>query len=167
MRKSTFCKFKYTVLSKGYKESQFYKLTVIVANEPGIHWSIVLGKIDLVSVYFRLLWYHGIFEGSIDQKHAKTNEIWRQNSGIHSPFACSHWPKWFLDLSRPYGACVKRGSRETYFWSQSLSSESVVKYPHVGRRKIQISSPLGEQDQSNALPPVSYTHLTLPTKRIV
>ena len=33
-RKSTFCKFKYTVLSKGYKESQFYKLTVIVANEP-------------------------------------------------------------------------------------------------------------------------------------
>ena len=33
-RKSTFCKFKYTVLSKGYKESQFYKFTVIVANEP-------------------------------------------------------------------------------------------------------------------------------------
>ena len=33
-RKSTFCKFKYTVLSKGYKESHFYKLTVIVANEP-------------------------------------------------------------------------------------------------------------------------------------
>ena len=34
-RKSTFCRFKYTILSKGYKESQFYKLyTVIVANEP-------------------------------------------------------------------------------------------------------------------------------------
>ena len=34
-RKSTFCKFKYTIVSKGYKESQFYKLyTVIVANEP-------------------------------------------------------------------------------------------------------------------------------------
>ena len=35
-RKSTFCKFKYTILSKaGYKESQFYKLyTVIVAKEP-------------------------------------------------------------------------------------------------------------------------------------
>ena len=34
--KSTFCKFKYTILSKaGYKESQFYKLyTVIVAKEP-------------------------------------------------------------------------------------------------------------------------------------
>ena len=32
--KSTFCKFKYTILSKGYKESQFYKLyTMIVANE--------------------------------------------------------------------------------------------------------------------------------------
>ena len=33
-RKSTFCKFKYTILSNGYKESHFYKLTVIVANEP-------------------------------------------------------------------------------------------------------------------------------------
>ena len=32
-RKSTFCKIEYTVLSKGYKESQFYKLyTVIVGN---------------------------------------------------------------------------------------------------------------------------------------
>ena len=32
-RKSTFCKFEYTFLSKGYKESQFYKLyMVIVAN---------------------------------------------------------------------------------------------------------------------------------------
>ena len=25
-RKSTFCKFKYTIVTKGYKESQFYKL---------------------------------------------------------------------------------------------------------------------------------------------
>ena len=33
-RESTFCKFKYTILSKGYKESHFYKLTVIVGNEP-------------------------------------------------------------------------------------------------------------------------------------
>ena len=34
-RKSTFCKFKHIILSKGYKESQFYKLyTMIVANEP-------------------------------------------------------------------------------------------------------------------------------------
>ena len=40
---------------------------------------------------------------------------------------------------------------ETYVRSQSFSSESAVKYLHVGRRKIQISPPLGEQDQSNAL----------------
>ena len=40
--------------------------------------------------------------------------------------------------------------RETYV--QSFSSESAVKYLHVGRRKIQISPPLGQQDQSNALP---------------
>ena len=42
--------------------------------------------------------------------------------------------------------------RETYVRSQSFSSESVVKYLHVGRRKIQISPPPGEQDKSNALP---------------
>ena len=42
--------------------------------------------------------------------------------------------------------------RETYARSKSFSSESAVKYLHVGRRKIQISPPLGEQDQSNALP---------------
>ena len=41
---------------------------------------------------------------------------------------------------------------ETYVRSQSFSSESAVKYLHVGRRKIQISPPLGEQGQSNALP---------------
>ena len=42
--------------------------------------------------------------------------------------------------------------RETDFPSQSFSPKSAVKYLHVGRRKIQISPPLGEQDQSNALP---------------
>ena len=41
--------------------------------------------------------------------------------------------------------------RETYVRSQSFSSESAVKYLHVGRRKIQISPPPGEQDKSNAL----------------
>ena len=44
--------------------------------------------------------------------------------------------------------------REAWKWetcvrSQSFSSESAVKYLNVGRRKIQISRPLGEQDQSN------------------
>ena len=78
-----------------------------------IHWSIVLAKIDLVSLYFRLLWYHNILKGPIDR--------------YHSPLACSHWPPWFPDLSRPYVACVKRGSGETYVRSQSFSSESVVK----------------------------------------
>ena len=41
---------------------------------------------------------------------------------------------------------------ETYVRRQSFSFESAVKYLHVGRRKIQIFPPLGEQDQSNALP---------------
>ena len=161
---------------------------MIVANEP------YTNQLHLVSLYFRLLWYHSILRGSVDQKHAKTNEIWRQNSEIHSAFACSRWPPWFPDLSRPYGACVKRGSGKHMFglspfsspepldlicnrfpttwprndglwgreWSQSFSSESAVKYLRVGRRKIQISPPLGEQDQSNPhpmsyLPPAGLT----------
>ena len=41
---------------------------------------------------------------------------------------------------------------ETYVRCQSFSSESAVKYLHVGRRKIQIPPPPGEQDQSNVLP---------------
>ena len=114
-----------------------------------IHWSIVLAKIDLVSLYFRLLWYHSILKGSIDQY-----------SKIHSPLACSRWLPWFPDLSRPYVACVKRGSGETYVRSQSLSSESAVKsFPtsgprraRVGRREIQISPPPGEQDYIGQMP---------------
>ena len=82
-----------------------------------IHWSIVLAKIDLVSLYFRLLWYHSILKGSIDQY-----------SKIYSTLACSRWLPRFPDLSRPYFACVKRGSGKTYVRSQSLSSaESAVK----------------------------------------
>ena len=50
-----------------------------------------------------------------------------------------------------------RRMREAWKWetdvrSQSFSPKSAVKYLHVGRRKIQISPPLGEQDQSNFLP---------------
>ena len=98
-----------------------------------------------------LLWYHSILRGSIDEKHAKTNEIWRQNSEIHSAFACFHRPPWLPDPFKPYGACVKRGSGK-HMSIPVFSSESAVKYLHVGRRKIQISLPPGEQHQSNALP---------------
>ena len=33
------------------------------------HTLIILAKIDFVSHYFRLLWYHSILKGSIDQKN--------------------------------------------------------------------------------------------------
>ena len=46
---------------------------------------------------------------------------------------------------------MKRESGETYVRSQSFLSESAVNYFDVGRRKIQISPPLGERDQSNVL----------------
>ena len=81
-----------------------------------IYWSIVRAKIDLASLYLRLLWYHSILKGSVDQY-----------SKIHSPLVFSRWLPWFPYLSRPYVACVKGGSGETYVQSQSLSSESAVK----------------------------------------
>ena len=107
-----------------------------------IHWSIVLAKIDLVSLYFRLLWYHSILKGSIDQY-----------SKIHSPLACSRWLPWFPDLSRPYVACVKRGSGETYVRSQSLSSESAVKsFPTSGPRRAHVGPASGEERFKYPLP---------------
>ena len=48
-------------------------------------------------------------------KTRQTNEIWRQNSEIHSAFACFRWPPWFPDVSRPYSACLKRRSRKHMF----------------------------------------------------
>ena len=96
--------------------------------------NIVLAKTDLVAVYFRLLWYHSISWGSIDQKHAKTNKIWRQHSGIHPAFTCSLWPPWFQifpdrkahDWSMEVGNnCVR---------SQAFLSESAVKYVGALRR---------------------------------
>ena len=88
---------------------------MIVVNEPYTD-QLYLQKSSwllFTSVYFNLI--PQILRGSIDQKHAKTNEVWRQNSEIHPAFACSRWPPWFLDLSRPYGACVKRGSGKHMF----------------------------------------------------
>ena len=99
------------------------------------HWSIVLAKINLVSLYFHLLWYHSILKGSVYQYNK-----------IHSPLACSHLLPWFPDLSRLYIACVKRGSGETYVRSQSLSSESAVKsnpmsVPRRAKKDSNIPSP--------------------------
>ena len=110
-----------------------------------IHWSIVLAKIDLVSLYFRLLWYHSILKGSIDQY-----------SKIHSPLACSRWLPWFPDLSRPYAACVKRGSGEAYVRAQSLSSESAVK-------SIPTSVPRWAKKDSNIPSPGRTILVTCPT----
>ena len=79
-------------------------------------------------------------------------------SEIHSAFACSRWPPWFPDLSRPYGACVKRGSGK-HVRSQSFSSESAVNYLHVGENNInQMPYPRANKDnqiptQCHASPP--------------
>ena len=113
---------------------------------------IVLARIDLVSLYFRLLWYNSILRGSIDKKHAKTNKIWRQNSEMHSAFACSRWPPWFPDLSRPYGACVKRGSGKHMFGLSLFRPSRQSNISTSGEERFKYPLPWGEQDQSNALP---------------
>ena len=43
-----------------------------------------LAKIDLVSLYFRLLWYHSILRSSIDQKHAKTHDTKFEDKTVKS-----------------------------------------------------------------------------------
>ena len=104
-----------------------------------------------------------MLRGSIDQKHAKTNEFWGQNSGIHSAFACSRWPPWFPDLSRPYGACVKRGSgndmiglsrfRPSWQSNISTSGEERFKYPLPRENKIsQMPNPRANKDNQIPTP---------------
>ena len=110
---------------------------------------------------FRLLWYHSILRRSIDQKHPKTNEIWRQNSEVHSAFACSHWPPGLPDLFKPYGACVKcrsgkhmfglslfRASRQSNI---STSGEERFKYPLPRENKIS-QMPYPRDNKDNQIP---------------
>ena len=105
-----------------------------------IHWSIiVLAKIHLVALY-RLI------KSTLKNLNLKTKQ-WNPPSFRLFSLA-SMISRSFQTVRRMREAW----KRETYVRSQSFSSESAVKYLHVGRRKIQISPPLGEQDQSNALP---------------
>ena len=128
-------------------------------------------NIDLVALYFRLLSYHGILRGSIDQKHAKTNEIRRQNGKIHPVFACSRWPPSVPDLSRPYSACVKRGCGKHMFGLSlyrpsrqsniSTSGEERFKYLLSRENKISpMSYPRANKD--NQIPTPSPAPLSPP-----
>ena len=91
----------------------------------------------------------------------KTNEIWRQNSEIHSALACSGWPPWFPDLSTPYGLCVKRGSGKHMFGLSlvcpsrqsniSTSGEERFKYPLPWENKIS-QMPYPRANKDNQIP---------------
>ena len=95
-------------------------------------------------------------------KHAKAKEIWRQNSEIHSAFACFRWrPPWFPDLSRPCGACVKHGRGKHMFGLSlfrpsrqsniSTSSEERFKYPLPWENKIS-QMPYLRDNKDNQIP---------------
>ena len=85
----------------------------------------------------------------------------RQNSEIHPAFACSRWPTWFPDLSRQYGACMKRGSGK-YMFSLSLfrpsqqsnistSGKERFKYPLPWENKIS-QMPYPRANKDNQIP---------------
>ena len=126
-------------------------------------WSIVVAKIDLIALYFRLLWYHSILRDSIDQKHTKTNEIWRQNSEMHPAFASSRWPPWFADLSRPYAACVKGGSGKHMF-GLSLFRPSRRISPRRAKKDSNIPPPPTWENKIIQMPyPRAYKDNQIPT----
>ena len=96
-------------------------------------------------------------------KTRETNEIWRQYGEIHPAFACSRWPPWFPDLSRPYGACVKRESGKHMFGLSlfrpsrrsniSTSGEERFKYPLPWENKVsQMPYPRANKDNQIANP---------------
>ena len=76
MRKSTFWKLKYTILSKlRVQRKSVLQAWYSDCSEWAIHWSIVLARIGFVSLYFRLLWYHSSLRGSIDQNTLKQRKF--------------------------------------------------------------------------------------------
>ena len=65
-RKSKFCKFKYTILIiLRVQRKSVLQALYSDCSEWAMHWSIVLARIDLVSLYFGLLWYHSVLRGSL------------------------------------------------------------------------------------------------------
>ena len=124
------------------------------------HTIIVLARIDLVSLYVRLLLYHSILRGSIDQKHAKTNKIWRQNSEIHSAFASSQLASKMSQSFQTIWHMREAWNRETYsmfglslFRLSRLSNMSKdSNIPSPGRTRSSNALPQGQQSQSNPHP---------------
>ena len=123
---------------------------MIVANKPYTE-QLYLQELTLflfTSVYFDITESSEVqlIKSTLKKRNLRTKQ-WNPLSFRLFPLA-SMIPRSFQTVRRMREAW----KGETYVRSQSLSSESSVKYLHVERRKIQISPPLGEQDQSNALP---------------
>ena len=97
-------------------------------------------KESTVSLYFRLLWYHSILRDSIDQKHAKKTKF--EDKTVKSTLLSlvPVGPPWFPDLSRRYGACVRRG-REKHMFGVSLYRPSRQSSPRRAKKDSNIPSP--------------------------
>ena len=118
-------------------------------------------KESTVSLYFRLLWYHSILRDSIDLKHTKRAKF--EDKTVKSTLLSlvPVGPPWFPDLSRRYGACVKRG-REKHIFGVSLFrpsrqsnistlGEERFKYPLPWENKIS-QMPYPRANKDNQIP---------------
>ena len=66
----------------------------------------------------------------------------KTNREIHSHFACSRWPLGFPNLSRPYSACVRRGSGKRMFGLSLLRSSRQSNIPTSGEEGFKYPLPL-------------------------
>ena len=107
-----------------------------------IYWMVLI----LILIYFE--W------------HDTENQ--RYKLKIHSAFACSRWPPPFPDLSRPYGAWVKRGSGKHMFSlslfhprsrQSNISTSGEEKSKYTLPRKNKISQmPFPRANKDNQIP---------------
>ena len=104
----------------------------------------------MVALYFPLLSYHSILRDSIDQKHAKTNEIWRQNSEIHFRLfsLASMISKSFQTVRRMREAWKGAGAGQSNI---STSGEERFKYPLPWENKIS-QMPYPKANKDNQIP---------------
>ena len=77
-----------------------------------------------------------------------------QYSEINSPMACSRWLPWFSDLFRPYVACMKRGSWETFSGSVSSVQVGSQIHPNVSPTsgEERFKYPLPRENQIDQMP---------------
>ena len=117
-------------------------------------------KIDLVSLYFRLLWYHSILRGSIDQNTLKQTKFKDKTVkstqpslvlfGLHDFLIFSNRMvhAWSVEAGNIFGISLFRPSRQSNI---STSGEERFKYPLPRENKIS-QMPYPRDNKDNQVP---------------